>query len=118
MKHLRRALAALLCLNLACTASVASAATKKTSKTFTEVPTIKFTYVPESSLESGGMKYIEISTSLPGFLNMYLLDQSGNIVLTIAENMEIHSKDTSIDVYAIDDNGDPSRASTPSARIW
>lgn len=107
MKHLRRALAALLCLNLACTASVASAATKKTSKTFTEVPTIKFTYVPESSLESGGMKYIEISTSLPGFLNMYLLDQSGNIVLTIAENMEIHSKDTSIDVYAIDDNGDP-----------
>ena len=107
MKHLRRALAALLCLNLVCTASAASAATKKPSKTFTEVPTIKFTYVPESSLESGGMKYIEISTSLPGFLNMYLLDQSGNIVLTIAKNQEIHSKDTSIDVYAVDDNGDP-----------
>ena len=107
MKHLRRALAALLCLNLVCTASAASAATKKPSKTFTEVPTIKFTYVPESSLESGGMKYIEISTSLPGFLNMYLLDQSGNIVLTIAKNLEIHSKDTSIDVYAVDDNGDP-----------
>lgn len=107
MKHLRRALAALLCLNLVCTASAASAATKKPSKTFTEVPTIKFTYVPESSLESGGMKYIEISTSLPGFLNMYLLDQSGNIVLTIAKNLEIHSKETSIDVYAVDDNGDP-----------
>lgn len=106
MKHLRRALAALLCLNLACTASVASAATKKPSKTFTEVPTIKFTYVPETSLESGGMKNIDISTSLPGFLNMYLLDQSGNIVLTIAKNLEIHSKDTSLDVYAVDDNGD------------
>lgn len=106
MKHLRRALAALLCLNLACTASAASAATKTPSKTFTEVPTIKFTYVPETSLESGGMKNIDISTSLPGFLNMYLLDQSGNIVLTIAENLEIHSNATSIDVYAVDDNGD------------
>ncbi len=107
MKHLRRTLAVLLCLNLACTASAASAATKKPGKTFTEVPTIKFTYVPETSLESGGMKNIDISASLPGFLNMYLLDQSGNIVLTIAENQEIHSNATSFDVYAVDDNGDP-----------
>lgn len=107
MKHLRRALTLLLCLTLVCAASAASAASKTSNQTFTEVPTIKFTYVPETSLESGGMKNIDISTSLPGFLNMYLLDQSGNIVLTIVENQEIHSNVTSFDVYAVDDNGDP-----------
>lgn len=106
MKHLRRTLALLLCLNLACTASAASAATKTPSKTFTEVPTIKFTSVPKSGTESGAMNNIDISTSLPGFLNLYLLDESGSIVLTIAENLEIHSNATSFDFYAVDDNGD------------
>ena len=106
MKHLRRTLAVLLCLNLACTASAASAATKTPSKTFTEVPVLKFTDVPSSGTESGDMNNIDINASLPGFLNLYLLDANGNIALTIAKNLEIHSKETSFDFYAVDDNGD------------
>ena len=106
MKHLRRTLAVLLCLNLACTASAAFAATKTPSKTFTEVPVLKLTDVPSSGTESGDMNNIDISASLPGFLNLYLLDANGNIALTIAKNLEIHSKETSFDFYAVDDNGD------------
>ena len=105
MKHLRRTSVLLLCLLLVCTASTAFAAAKTPSKTFTEVPTISFTHV-SSSVESGSMKNIDIKTSLPGFLNLYLLDESGSIALTIAENREIHSNATSFDYYAVDDNGD------------
>ena len=106
MKHLRRILALLLCLILVCTASAAFAATKTPSKTFTEVPTIKFTDTPSKGTESGSMNDIEISASLPGFLNLYLLDANGSIALTIADHQEIHSKASRFDFYAVDDNGD------------
>ena len=105
MKPIRRTMTLLLFLLLACTASSASAATKKVSKTFTEVPTVKFTDTPRGT-DSGDSDDLTISASLPGFLNLYLTDESGNVVLTIAKNLEIPSKTSTFDFYAIDDNGD------------
>ena len=107
MKPYRRILALLLCLLLVCTASCASAATKKPSKTFTAVPTLKFSNLPPNGARSGTMKNVTINASVPGFLNFYLTDMDGNIILTLAENMEIPSKSTTFDFYAIDVNGDP-----------
>jgi len=106
MKSYRRIAILLVCLLLVCTASCASAATKKPSKTFTEVPTIKFTDVPGSGTESGDMNDVTISASIPGFLNLYIVDGSGSIVLTIADHQEIPSKETTFDFNAIDDNGE------------
>lgn len=105
MKQLRRALTLSLCLALMCTASIASAATKN-DKTFTQAPVIKFTDVPRHGTESGAENNIDISATLPGFLNLYLLDASGNVALTLAERLEIHSKVTSFDFRAIGDDGE------------
>jgi len=107
MKRLRSAMTLLLCLLLLCTAAVASAATKKVSKTFTEVPTIRFTEAPSSGTASGKMNDFTISLSLPGFINLYLLDENGTIVQTIAKNQEIHSKASTFEFYAVDDDGEP-----------
>ena len=107
MKSYCRIVTLLLCLFLVCTASCASAATKKLSKTFTEVPTLKYTDVPGTGTETGDMNDLTISVSLPGFLNLYIVDENENIVLTIADHLEIPSKTSSFDFYAIDDNGDP-----------
>ena len=107
MKSYRRILALLLCLLLVCTASCASAATKKPSKTFTAVPTIKFSSVPKNGVRTGTMKDVTISASVPGFLNFYLTDMEGNIVLTFAENMEIPSNTTTFSFHAVDGNDDP-----------
>jgi len=106
MKSYRRIMTLLLCLLVVCTASSASAATKKLSKTFTAVPTIKFTDAPKHGTASGEMNDLTISASLPGFLNLYLVDESGRILLTIAKNFEIPSSTTTFDFYAIDDDGD------------
>lgn len=107
MKSYRRILALLLCLLMVCTASCASAATKKPSKTFTAVPTIRFTKLPTNGIRSGTMKNVTISASVPGFLNFYLTDMDGNIILTFAENMEIPSNTTTFDFYAADENDEP-----------
>lgn len=107
MKRLRRTLTLLLCLLLVCTASIACAATKKPSKTFTTVPTIKFTNAPKHGAKSGDMDDFTISTNVPGFINIYLTDESGNIVSTIAKNLEIHSSTTTFDFRAVDDDGEP-----------
>jgi len=106
MKSYRRIATLLLCLLLVCMASCASAATKKPSKTFTEVPTLKYIDVPGSGTESGDMNDVTISASIPGFLNLYIVDESGSIILTIADHLEIPSKETTFDFYAIDDNGE------------
>lgn len=107
MKPYRRILALLLCLLLVCTASCASAATKKPSKTFTAVPTIKFSKLPTNGIRSGTMKDVTISASVPGFLDFYLTDMDGNIILTFAENMEIPSNTTTFNFYAVDGNDEP-----------
>ena len=106
MKPIRRTMALLLCLLLVCISSVASAATKKVSKTFTAVPTIKILNAPSIGTASGNMNDFTINASVPGFINLYILDESGEIALTIAKNQEIHSKDTVFDFYAVDDDGD------------
>ena len=106
MKPIRRTMALLLCLLLVCISSVASAATKKVSKTFTAVPTIKILNAPSIGTASGNMNDFTINASVPGFINLYILDESGEIALTIAKNQEIHSKDTDFDFYAVDDDGD------------
>ncbi|MBR4038479.1 MAG: hypothetical protein IKJ11_00070 [Clostridia bacterium] len=106
MKPICRTMMLLLCLLLVCTASSASAATKKVSKTFTTAPTIKFTDAPSRGTASGDSNDVTISASLPGFFNLYLLDENGSTVLTIAKNLEISSKETTFDFYAIDDNGE------------
>ena len=104
MNHFRRMSALLLSLSLMCTASSASAAA---ADTFSEVPVLQFKHVPSVGTESGDTSSIDINASIPGFLNMYLLDESGSIVLTIAKNQEIHSKVTTIDFRAADDDGNP-----------
>lgn len=106
MKSHRRILTLLLCLLLVCMASCASAATKKVSKTFTEVPTLKITDAPSSGTRTGEMNDITINASIPGFLNLYILDKNGSIHLTIAKNLEIPSKTTTFDFTAINDNGE------------
>jgi len=106
MKSYRRIATLLLCLLLVCTASCASAATKKPSKTFTAVPTLKFTDTPGGT-PSGSMDEVSISASIPGFLDLYIVDGSGSIILTIADHLEITSNETTFDYDAIDDNGDP-----------
>ena len=107
MKSYRRISMLLVCLLLVCTASCASAATKKLSKTFTEVPVLKYIDVPGSGTESGDSNDVTISASIPGFLDLYIIDETGNFVLTIADRQEIPSKETTFDFYAVDDNGDP-----------
>ena len=105
---LRCTLALLLCLLLMSAATVASAAsTPSVSKVFSEVPTLKLVDVPKNGTESGDMNDITISASLPGFLNLYLIDESGAVALTIADQMEIHSEQNVIDFYAVGDNGEP-----------
>ena len=106
MKSYRRIATLLLCLLLVCTASAASAATKKVSKTFTEVPVLKFTDAPKHGTASGEMNDLTISASIPGFLNLYLVDENGSVLLTIAKNLEIPSKTTTFDFYAVDDDGE------------
>ena len=106
MKSYRRIATLLLCLLLVCMASCASAATKKPSKTFTEVPTLKYIDVPGSGTEAGDMNDVTINASIPGFLDLYIVDGSGNIILTIADHLEIPSKESTFDFYAIDDNGE------------
>ena len=97
MKSYRRILALLLCLLMVCTASCASAATKKPSKTFTAVPTIRFTKLPTNGIRSGTMKNVTISASVPGFLNQYLTDMDGNprsdlVLPSLAEYIRICKK--------------------------
>lgn len=106
MKSYRRIATLLLCLLLVCTASAASAATKKVSKTFTEIPVLKFTDAPKHGTASGEMNDLTISASIPGFLNLYLVDENGSVLLTIAKNLEIPSKTTVFDFYAVDDDGE------------
>ena len=106
MKHPRRILAALLCFSMMTTAATASAEVKK-SKTFTTVPTIKITGAPTTGTASAGSNDFTINASVPGFLTCKIVDESGYPVLTIVENMEIHSKDNLIEFTAIGDNGQP-----------
>ena len=106
MKKLRRTMTLLACLALACTASTASAATKKPGKTFTAVPTIKLADVPGST-KSGELDELTLNASLPGFLDLDLLDASGNVVLTLADQLEIHSNSTTFDYEAVDEDGEP-----------
>lgn len=106
MKPIRRTMALLLCLLLVCTASAASAATKKVSKTFTAEPTIKILNAPTIGTASGNMNDFTINASVPGFINLYILDESGEIALTIAKNQEIHSQDTVFEFYAVNDDGE------------
>lgn len=105
-KHSRRALALFLCLTMVTAASTASAAVKK-SKTFTTVPTIKILGAPRNGTMSGDSNDFTINASQPGFLTCYIVDSYGDTVLTIADNMEIHSKDNLLDFTATDDNGQP-----------
>lgn len=106
MKHPRRALAMLLCVSMMATAATASAEVKK-SKTFTTVPTIKITGAPRNGTESAGSNDFTINASVPGFLTCKIVDASGYPVLTIADNLEIHSKDNLFEFTAVDDNGNP-----------
>ena len=107
MKSYRRIAALFLCLLLVCTAASASAATKKPSKTFTAAPTLKFTDSPKYCASGSESNMLTISASAPGFLSLYLLDRDGNLYLTIAENMEIHSNANTIDFAAVDNAGNP-----------
>lgn len=106
MKHLRRSLSLLLCLAITSTASTALAA-KSGDSAFTEAPTLKITAVPADGTPSGGMDSLSITASLPGFLNLYLLDAGGGVALTLAEKQEIHSDLNLIDFDAIGDDGEP-----------
>ena len=74
MKSYRRIAALLLCLLLVFTAASASAATKKPSKTFTAVPTLKFTNFPQYCASGSELNPLTISASAPGFLSVSLLD--------------------------------------------
>jgi len=106
MKHPRRTLALLLCVSMMTAAASGSAEVKK-SKTFTNVPTIKITGAPTTGTASAGSNDFNIEASVPGFLTCRIVDASGNTVLTIADNMEIHSKDNLIEFTAIGDDGLP-----------
>ena len=107
MKSYRRIAALLLCLLLVFTAASASAATKKLTKTFTTVPTLKFKNAPQYCASGSDLNTLVISASAPGFLTLYLTDLDGNLYLTIADNMEIPSNSTSIDFPAVDNDGNP-----------
>ena len=106
MKHTRRALALLLCFSMMATAATASAEVKK-SKTFTTVPAVKITDAPSVGTVSGESNDFNINVNVPGFLTCKIVDASGSTVLTIADNMEIHSNNNLIEFDAYDDNGYP-----------
>ena len=111
MKSYRRIATLFLCLLMVCTAACASAATKKPSKTFTTAPVLKFVKTPRSA-DSGDIDDLTINASMPGFFTLRLTDESGNVVQTIFDHLEISSKNTSFDFYATYDNGDPLPAGT------
>ena len=99
MKHIRTALAALLCAAavVQCPAALAASG---------DVPSISLT-VPADGVESGGANTLTVQSSLPGFLTLRLLDASGNEYATLAENQEIHSKENSVALAAVDEDGSP-----------
>ena len=99
MKHIRTALAALLCAAavVQCPAALAASG---------DVPSISLT-VPAHGVESGGANTLTVQSSLPGFLTLRLLDASGSECATLAENQEIHSKQNSVELTAVDEDGSP-----------
>ena len=99
MKHIRTALAALLCAAAAtqCTAALAASG---------DVPTVSLS-APSTGVESGGEGVLTVKSSLPGFLTLRLLDSTGSELATLYEGSEIHSKENSLALIAVDDDGEP-----------
>ena len=99
MKHIRTALAALLCTAAAMQCPTALAASG-------DAPSVTLT-VPASGVESGGEDVLTVKSSLPGFLTLRLLDASGSEYATLAENQEIHSKENNVELAAVSEDGSP-----------
>ena len=99
MKHIRTALAALLCAAAAVQCPAALAATG-------DVPTVSLS-APDEGVESGGSDVLTVQSSLPGFLTLTLLDATGSECATLAENLEIHSKENSVELSAVSEDGSP-----------
>lgn len=102
MKHIRRLTALLLCLLMTGAASSALAA----SKVFTTVPTLKVT-VPRRGIRSYDNEDITFNCSVPGFLTVRLLSSTGEIVATLYDNDEVHSKANVYDFLAVNEDGSP-----------
>ena len=102
MKHIRRLTALLLCLLMTGAASSALAA----SKVFTTVPTLKIT-VPKRGIASYSSRTLTFTCSLPGFLTVNLLSPTGEVLATLFDNEEVHSKATEYSFAAINEDGSP-----------
>ena len=102
MKHIRRLTALLLCLLMSCAATSALAA----SKTFTAVPTLKIT-VPKRGIASYGSRTLTFNCSAPGFLTVNVLTPTGEVLATLFDNQEVHSKATEYSFRAINEDESP-----------
>ena len=99
MKHIRTALAALLCAAAAtqCTAALAASG---------DVPSVTLS-APSAGVESGSEGVLTVKSSLPGFLTLRLLDSNGSELATLYDGSEIHSKENSVALIAKDESGEP-----------
>ncbi|MBR2943009.1 MAG: L,D-transpeptidase [Clostridia bacterium] len=100
MKRIRLIAALLLCLALTAQFAPASAA----SKAATTKPTVKIT-VPKGAMRGGIGGELTITPSVPGFLSLKLLTADGAEILTLCDNMEVHTKENVIEFDAVDPDG-------------
>ena len=102
MKRIRLILALSLCLALACLCSTGLAAPKAA----TAVPTLKVS-APKGTLRGGVEQEITVTPSVPGFLTLRMLDDSGAEVALICENQEVHTKANVVTFDMTDGYGEP-----------
>ena len=100
MKRIRLIAALLLCLAMTAQFAPASAA----SKAATTKPTVKIS-VPKGAMRGGIGGELTITPSVPGFLTLKLLTEDGVEILTLCENMEVHTKANAIEFDAVDPDG-------------
>ena len=102
MKRTRLIPVLLLCLALIAMSTTAYAAAKEAATK----PTIKIT-LPKGAIRGGVGGTVTITPSVPGFLTLRLLSESGYEIATLCENKEIHTKGNSFLFTAADENGNP-----------
>ena len=102
MKRTRLIPVLLLCLALIAMSTTAYAAAKEA----TTKPTIKIT-LPKGTIRGGVGCSLTVTPSVPGFLTLRLLNESGYEIATLCENKEIHTKGNSFALTAADENGNP-----------
>ena len=115
MKKMRLICALLLCALLVMSGAGAQAAKKNTIDR-SATPSVTLIQPQDTSaadefgtsgLISGSSLYLDLTSTLPGFITLRLMDAYGSEVRSICVNYEIHSNENSVVVPLLDNDGNP-----------